>query len=68
MKTFLGLLAILLITSSCASIEEATAKYKTPDAPNAGLAPGEKSNYLNTSPTPTETKPATTTKKKKKSS
>ena len=46
MKNLLGLLLILIMTVSCSSIEQATAKWKTPETSEAGLAPGEKSNYL----------------------
>lgn len=67
MKKLMGLLMIALIATSCSSIENATSKYKTPDSPDAGLAPGEKSNYLesSTSPTPVVEKKAPAKKKKK---
>lgn len=67
MKKLLGLLMVALIATSCSSIENATAKWKTPDSPDAGLAPGEKSNYLESSTAPTpapETKAAAKKKKK----
>lgn len=35
-----------MLTVSCSSIENATAKWKTPESSDAGVAPGEKSNYL----------------------
>ena len=46
MKKLFGLLVILVVTASCAQIEQATSKWKTPENSEAGLAPGEKSNYL----------------------
>lgn len=68
MKKLLGLLMIALIATSCSSIEDATSKWKTPESADAGLAPGEKSNYLesSTKPTPAPTETKTTVKKKKK--
>jgi hypothetical protein len=68
MKKLLGLLMVVLIATSCSSIENATEKYKTPDAPDAGLAPGEKSNYLESdkTPTPAPTETKAPAKKKKK--
>lgn len=35
-----------LLITSCSTIEEATTKFKTPESSDAGVAPGEKSNYL----------------------
>lgn len=63
MKKLLGLVVIMMIASSCSTIEDATAKWKTPESADAGLAPGEKSNYLDTAPTTAA--PAATPKKKK---
>lgn len=63
MKKLLGLVVIMMIASSCSTIEDATAKWKTPESADAGLAPGEKSNYLDAAPTTTA--PAATPKKKK---
>jgi len=63
MKKILGLLMVVLVATSCSSIENATEKYKTPEAPGAGVAPGEKSNYLESAKTPTTEAPV---KKKKK--
>lgn len=67
MKKLMGLLIVALIAMSCSSVEDATSKWKTPEAPDAGLAPGEKSNYLesSTSPTPVAEKKAQVKKKKK---
>lgn len=67
MKKLLGLLMVALIATSCSSIENATEKYKTPESPDAGLAPGEKSNYLesSTTPTPAPTEAKAPAKKKK---
>lgn len=56
MKKILGLLLVLTFAISCSSIEDATSKYKTPEAPNAGLSEGEKSNYLKGDDTVTEKK------------
>jgi len=39
-------LVSLTLLSSCAAIEEATKKWKTPETANAGLAEGETSHYL----------------------
>lgn len=66
MKKLVGLLMIALIATSCSSIENATSKYKTPDSPDAGLAPGEKSNYLESSTSPTPVVDEKTPAKKKK--
>ena len=67
MKKLLGLLMVALIATSCSSIENATSKYKTPESADAGLAPGEKSNYLESSKTPTpEAETKAPAKKKKK--
>lgn len=68
MKKLLGLLLIAVIATSCSSVEKATDKWKTPDAPDAGLAPGEKSNYLDSSinNTPSQETKAAPAKKKKK--
>ena len=67
MKKLLGLLVVALIATSCSSIENATSKYKTPESADAGLAPGEKSNYLESSKTPTpEAETKAPAKKKKK--
>lgn len=67
MKILFSLLVIAFMASSCSSVEEATAKWKTPDSPGAGLAPGEKSNYLESSikATPSPEKKAPEKKKKK---
>jgi len=67
MKKLMGLLMVALVAISCSSVENATSKWKTPEAPDAGLAPGEKSNYLesSTSPTPVTEKKAPVKKKKK---
>lgn len=46
MKKILGSLLLLTLLASCSSIENATAKWKTPETPDAGLSEGEKSNYL----------------------
>lgn len=56
MKKILGLMAMMAILASCSAIENATEKYKTPEAPNAGLAEGEKSNYLKGDDSVTEKK------------
>ncbi len=56
MKKILGLLMIVMLAVSCSAIENATEKYKTPEAPNAGLAEGEKSNYLKGDDSVTEKK------------
>lgn len=67
MKKLFGLLIIALVAISCSSVENATEKWKTPESPGAGLAPGEKSNYLESSkaPTPAPEKKAAVKKKKK---
>ena len=67
MKKLIGLLMIALIATSCSSVENATSKWKTPETPDAGLAPGEKSNYLesSTSPTPVVEKKTPAKKRKK---
>lgn len=62
---------VLMLAISCSAIENATEKYKTPEAPNAGLAEGEKSNYLKGDDSVTEKKveekkPAVKKKVKKK--
>ena len=62
----MGILLIALFVTSCSSVENATSKWKTPDAPGAGLAPGEKSEYLESSTTPTPVVDKKTTVKKKK--
>lgn len=46
MKRLLSLVMLLTMLVSCSAIESATEKWKTPEAPNAGLPEGEKSNYL----------------------
>jgi hypothetical protein len=46
MKKVLSCLLLVFIATSCSSIENATEKWKTPNGPDAGLAPGEKSSYL----------------------
>ena len=46
MKKLLILSLVSLFAASCSSIEDATSKYKTPEAPNAGLTEGEKSHYI----------------------
>lgn len=66
----LVMLLTILALSSCSSIEKATDKWKTPEAPNAGLAEGEKSNYLGGNSSQTDNKEAakdssSTVKKKK---
>lgn len=67
MKKLMSFLMIVLVATSCSSIEDATSKWKTPESADAGLAPGEKSNYLETSTAPTPiTDKKTPTKKKKK--
>ena len=71
MKKALGLMMVLMLAISCSAIENATEKYKTPEAPNAGLAEGEKSNYLKGDDSVTEKKveekkPAVKKKVKKK--
>ena len=53
MKKLLGLVLLAFIATSCSTIEDATSKWKTPEEPNAGLSEGEKSNYLDTTPTAT---------------
>jgi hypothetical protein len=65
MKKVLGLLMVALIATSCSSIENATEKYKTPESPDAGVAPGEKSNYLESAKTPEAPVKAPAKKKKK---
>ena len=67
MKMLFSLLLVAFIATSCSSVEEATAKWKTPDSPDAGLAPGEKSNYLESSikATPAPENQAPVKKKKK---
>jgi hypothetical protein len=57
---------LVLFVSSCSSIEKATEKWKTPDDPEAGLAPGEKSNYILGKEIPSETKTSRPKKIKKK--
>lgn len=66
MKILMSLLIMALITTSCSSIENATSKWKTPEAPDAGLAPGEKSKYLEKSTSPTPVGDKNTQLKKKK--
>jgi hypothetical protein len=66
MKNLMGLLMMVLITTSCSSIENATSKWKTPEAPDAGLVPGEKSNYLESSISPTPIGDKNTSVKQKK--
>lgn len=65
MKKLLGFLIVALIATSCSSIESATEKYKTPESPDAGLATGEKSNYLEAAKTPEAPAKAPAKKKKK---
>ena len=31
---------------SCSTVDDATAKWKTPESSDVGVAPGEKSNYF----------------------
>ena len=64
-------MALIILTSlaltSCAAIEEATSKWKTPDSPGVGLSEGEKSSYLTEKENSTQTKkPATKSKEKTK--
>lgn len=66
MKKLLGLLMVALVATSCSSVENATAKWKTPESSDAGLAPGEKSNYLESSKTPTPAPETKAAAKKKK--
>lgn len=67
MKKTLALILILMISISCSSIEKATDKWKTPENAEAGLAPGEKSNYLlNKEGNNSEEKPKKQKKIKKK--
>lgn len=66
MKKLMVLLMMALITTSCSSIENATSKWKTPESPDAGLAPGEKSKYLESSTSPTPIGDKNTPAKKKK--
>lgn len=66
MKKILGLVMMAMFLASCSAIENATDKYKTPETPNAGLAEGEKSNYLKGDDSVTEKKVETKKPAKKK--
>lgn len=46
MKKLIVIVMAGMLAASCSSIENATAKWKTPESSDAGVAPGEKSNYL----------------------
>lgn len=46
MKKLLVILMAALMAVSCSTVEDATSKWKTPESSDAGVAPGEKSNYL----------------------
>ncbi len=75
-KKFALMLISLMTLASCASIEDATKKWKTPETSNAGVSEGEKSHYLldktespvssETSPSKPASKPKSKAKTKKK--
>jgi PBP1b-binding outer membrane lipoprotein LpoB len=67
LKTVLSLLSIMILASSCAQIEKATEKWKTPATPattNAAAPTVKEETAVSAKATTTETK--TTSKKKKK--
>lgn len=69
MKKLIVLLMTALLAVSCSSIEDATSKWKTPESSDAGVAPGEKSDYLkgdDEAAAALKTQPKKEEKKKKK--
>ena len=69
MKKLLVILMAAVMAVSCSSIEDATSKWKSPESADSGVAPGEKSNYLqgdDEAAAAIKTQPKKEEKKKKK--